>query len=282
MKIRITTDSASDISQDLCEKYNITVVPLYVVIDGVSYKDRLEVTVDQLFAAMECDGPFPTTSAVSEHDFEELFSSLSDGETEIIHVSISSLSSACYSNAMIVARNFPNVHVIDSKMVSSGIMILALRAAEMAEEGMDANAICEELERLIAQTDMSLLLDSLKAIRKGGRISALQAFGAELFQFKPMIVMKNGEFIVSKKYRGKLEKALKDYIITWLKDRKDIDLSRIILAHNFRNPAMIEPCKKLVQSLHPFKEIIIQEAGCTISCHAGPDAFGMIFFKKSC
>lgn len=281
MKIKITTDSASDISQDLCEKHNISVVPLYVIIDGVSYKDRLEVTTDQLFAAMESNGPFPTTSAVSEHDFEELFSSLSDGETEIIHISISSLSSACYSNAMLVARNYPNVHVIDSKMVSSGIMILALRAAEMAAEGMDAAAICEELERLASRTDMSLLLDSLKAIRKGGRISALQVFGAELFQFKPMISMKNGEFIVSKKYRGKLEKALNDYITSWLKDRKDIDLSRIILTHNFRNPAMIEPCIKLVQSLHTFEEIIVQEAGCTISCHSGPNAFGLIFFKKA-
>lgn len=281
MKIRITTDSASDISQDLCEKHNISVVPLYVIIDGVSYKDRLEVTVDQLFAAMESDGPFPTTSAVSEHDFEELFSSLSDGETEIIHISISSLSSACYSNALRVARNYPNVHVIDSKMVSSGIMVLALRAAEMAEEGMDADAICEELERMVPRADMSLLLDSLKAIRKGGRVSTLQVLGAELFQFKPMIAMKNGEFIVSKKYRGKLEKALKDYITSWLKDRKDIDLSRIVLAHNFRDPAMIEPCIKMVQSLHPFEELIVQEAGCTISCHGGPNAFGLIFFKKA-
>jgi DegV family protein with EDD domain len=280
MKIRITTDSAADISQDLCEKYNITVIPLYVIIDGVSYKDRLEVTVDQLFAAMERNGPFPTTSAISEHDFVKLFSSLSDGETEIIHLSISSMISACYRNALKAARNFPNVHVIDSKLISSGITMLAIRAAEMIEEGMDVNAICEELERLIIRTDLSLVLDTLKAVRKGGRVSTLQALGAELFQFKPMIVMKNGEFGVTRKYRGKSEKTHKEYITSWLKDRTDIDLSRIILAHNFRNPAMIEPCKELVQSLQPFQEMLIQEVGCTISCHGGPDAFGMIFFQK--
>lgn len=281
MKIKITTDSASDISQDLCEKYNISVVPLYIIIDGVSYKDREEISVAQLFEAMNNTAAvFPSTSAVSEHDFTEFFSSLSDGETEIIHISISSLSSASYNNAIAAAKNFKNVHVIDSKSVSSGIMILAISAAEMIETGMNADQICAKLNSLIAQTDMSLVLDSLKAVRKGGRVSALQAFGAELFQFKPMISMQDGRFIVGKKYRGKLEKALTDYVVSWLKGRTDIDLSRIILTHSFTDCSLLENLKKLVADLQPFEEIIVQNAGCTISCHSGPDAFGMIFYKK--
>ena len=107
MTIKITSDSTCDLSKELVAKYNIGIIPLYVVKDGVSLKDGLEITPEDIFAFTDSTGKLCTTAAVSQYDYTETFRPLSEQYDAVIHITISADFSSCYQNACAAAEEFP-------------------------------------------------------------------------------------------------------------------------------------------------------------------------------
>lgn len=281
MKIKITSDSTCDLSAALQEKYHVSVVPLYVIKDGVAYKDSVEITTDDIFAHVAAGGALCTTSAVSQVDYEEFFAKELEGYDGLVHVTISSEMSVCNHNANTAAQQFKNVHVVDSRNLSTGQGLVVIAGAEMAAKGdMDAAEIAQKMREVAAKVDASFIVDKLDYLRKGGRCSALAALGANLLGIKPCIEVRDGKMLVGKKYRGSFEKSLRMYVRERLKDNDDVDLARIMITHTPVAEGVVDAVTNEIKAHKEFGEILDTDAHCTVACHCGPNTLGILYVHK--
>ena len=130
MSIKITADSTCDLPQALLEKYQITIVPLYVNLDGVVHRDGVDIVPEQIFDHVAAGGNLPTTAAINIADYTEIFSALSAQHEAVIHINISQDFSSCHQNAVIAAGEFDNVFVVDSRNLSCGHGFVVLEAGD--------------------------------------------------------------------------------------------------------------------------------------------------------
>ncbi len=280
MKYKITSDSTCDLSSELLEKYNISLMPLTIVKDGQAYMDGISITSDDIFAHVAAGGSLCSTTAGSVGEYQELFAKYANDYDGIIHVNISSEFSSSFQNARLAAAEFDNVLVIDSRNLSTGQGLVVLKICELAENG----ATLEEIESTIAdfvdKVEASFLLDQLQYMVKGGRCSAVVALGANLLNLKPCIEVKNGKMSVVKKYRGNYAKCLASYVKDRLADRDDLDRETLFVTRTPVTDECLSAVKEAVDQYGDFQNIYWTKAGCTVSCHCGPGTLGVLFVRK--
>ena len=278
MSIKITATSTCDLPPELIERYDITIVPLYVSFGGNTYRDGVEAGPEDIFRHVEGGGNLPSTAAVNIADYQELFAELSPKYDSVLHITIGSEFSCCYQNALVAAEEFSNVYVVDSRTLTVGQGTLALEAAIAAERGDSIEELLKMLESMIDRVDTTFVVDKLDYLAKGGRCSSVVALGANLLRLKPCIVLADGKMTVGKKYRGAFEKVLPDYVRDQL-EGKNVSLDRIFLVHTRCDPAIPAAVRDIVKEFG-FREVVTAVAGCTISCHCGPNTLGVIFLRK--
>lgn len=281
MKVRITSDSTCDFSSALQERYQVGVVPLYVIKNGVAYRDSVDITSDEIFAHVAAGGALCTTSAVSQSEYEDFFAREMEGYDGLVHVNLSSEMSSCYQNALVAAEKFKNVHVVDSRNLSSGQGLVVIRGAELAaEDKMTAAEIAAELRAYANRVDASFVVDKLDYLRKGGRCSAVAALGANLLSIKPCIEVRDGKMSVGKKYRGTYQKALRMYVRDRLTNGEDIDETRIFITSTRVAEETVDGVRQEVAALKTFGETLENNAMGVISCHCGPNTLGVLYVHK--
>lgn len=279
--IKITCDSTCDLPQELYAKYDVEVVALSVALGEELHRDGVDISAPELFAYVKESGTLPKTSAVSMGEYLDVFGKyVREGKT-VIHINLSSNLSASHQNAVLAAEELGNVYVVDSRNLSTGSGHLVIEAAEMAAQGMEAEAIVAQLNKMKERVDASFVLQTLEYLQKGGRCSSVAALGARALQLRPEIHVADGGMGVGKKYRGSMEKSVLDYIRGRLEGRDDIDTRRIFVTHSPMDQAVVDKAIALVRELHPFEEVIETCAGCTICSHCGPNCLGVLFFKKA-
>ena len=180
MKIKIITDSTADLSPELLEKYDIAVVPLYVVMGDKTQKDGLEVSPEDIYAYVEKTGKLPD-------DFSATFSAWREQGYEIVHFCISSDFSSSYQNARTAAAAMDGVYVVDTRNLSTGSGLVVLRGAELAQQGKSAAEIKQACDAMTGKVEASFVVDSIDYLHKGGRCSSVAALGANLLKLKPLI-----------------------------------------------------------------------------------------------
>ena len=279
--IIISSDSTTDLSPALRERYNISILPLGVTLDDKTYFDGVDITPDDIYKYHDETGVLPKTAAANVGDCMDYFEKLTRDGATVIHFSLSAEMSSTYNNAVLAANDFENVYVIDSRNLSTGGGLLVIAAAEMAADGMDAKSIIEKIEQLVPCVDASFVIDNLEYLHKGGRCSAVAMLGANLLKLKPCIEVKNGKMDVGKKYRGKYGEVLKQYVAERIGDASDIDLTRVFVTHAGCDPEIVDSVVSAVKSAADFKEVLLTRAGCTISSHCGKDTLGVLFIRKS-
>lgn len=279
-QIIISSDSTCDLSKELVDRYQIRIQPMGISLGDQIYRDGVDITPDMIYAHHEKTGQLPKTSAINVVEALEYFEKLTKDGSTVIHFTISSSMSSTYNNACVAAQEFENVYVVDAKNLSTGSGLLVLAAAEMVQEGLEAQQIVEKLNDLEDRVDASFVVDNLEYLVKGGRCSALAAFGANLLQLKPCISVKNGAMGVGKKYRGKFEKVLLTYVADRLADAEDICLDRVFVTHAGCDPKVVESVAEAVKNTLPFREILVTRAGCTVSSHCGANTLGVLFIRK--
>ena len=281
MRVKITSDSTCDLTPELLRRFDISVCPLYIIKDGVSYRDNVDITPAEIFAHVEAGGNLCSTAAVSEADYEEFFTREMAGYDGLVHVTISSEMSACYQNACNVARRMKNVHVVDSRNLSSAQGLLVMEGAEMAAKGeMTAAEIAQAMRNLTPKVDASFCVDRLDYLRKGGRCSAVAALGANLLAIKPCIEVRNGNMLVAKKYRGHYDRVLKEYVHERLAGNDTLRLHRIMVTHTPVADGIVDMVKREILNCQPFAEILETEALGTVACHCGPHTLGILYIHK--
>lgn len=280
MSIKITSDSTCDLPQALLDQYQITIVPLYVNLDGVVHRDGIDIVPGQIFDHVAAGGHLPTTAAINIADYTQVFAPLSREYDAVIHINISQDFSSCHQNAVIAAQEFDNVYVVDSRNLSCGHGFVVLEAARAALRGEKAEDIVSYLQDLTARVDTTFVVDKLDYLAKGGRCSAVAALGANLLKLKPCIQVADGKMGVAKKYRGNWDKVLLEYVKERVADRTDINRDRIFLVHTRCDQGVVESVRAALVG-YGFQEIYEATAGCTISSHCGPNTLGVIFLRNA-
>lgn len=279
-RIIITSDSTTDLSAELKERYGIKTLPLCVTLGTDSFRDGVDITPDEIYEHHRRTGELPKTTAANVGEFEEFFSELTKDGSTVIHFSLSSEMSSTFNNSRIAASEFDNVYTIDTRNLSTGGALLVVAAAEMVKDGKNTQEILEEIEKLVPCVDASFVIDSLDYLYKGGRCSALSVLGANLLKLKPCIEVKNGSMGVGKKYRGKYAEVLLQYAAERLADKDSICSDRVFVTHAGCDEEIVDSVVELVRETGIFKEIFVCRAGCTISSHCGANTLGVLFIRK--
>ena len=276
----IASDSTSELSPELIAKHNIKTVPLSVGLGGKDYTDGVDIDPDKIYAHYEETGELPKTAAPSLASFEAFFKESTADGSPVVLFTISTEMSCTYNNARLAAEDFENVYVIDTRNLSTGGGLLVLTAAEMAEKGESAEEIVKRCEELVPFVDASFVIDNLEFLHKGGRCSAVAAFGANMLQLKPCITVSDGKMGVEKKYRGKFSKVLETYVADRIGDASNIELDHVFVTHAGCDEEIYMKVYELVKAAAPFGEVHITRAGCTISSHCGRNTLGVLFIRK--
>lgn len=280
MRIKITSDSTCDLSKELLEKNNISIIPLTVIKNDQAYTDGITITTDDIFAHVAAGGNLCSTTAVSVGEYQEWFEKFASDYDAIVHINISSEFSSCYQNACLAAEEFDNVVVVDSRNLSTGQGLVVLKACELANTVSSINDIKDLLIDFTTKVEASFLLDRLDYMVKGGRCSTVAALGANLLNLKPCIEVRNGKMSVVKKYRGTYSKCLSSYVKDRLADRDDLDRQILFVTRTPVSDACLEAVESAVNTYADFENIYWTTAGCTISCHCGPGTLGVLFVRK--
>jgi DegV family protein with EDD domain len=280
MRIKISADSTCDLPKALLNEYNIGITPLYIIKNGTSYRDGVDISPREILEHLEKTGENCGTAAVTVQDYIDHWTRWKQGCDAIVHIGFSGKMSATLSNALLAAGEVGDVYVVDGQNPSAGHGLLVLEAAQMAGAGRSPQEIVAAIEALAPLVDASFIIDTLFCLAKGGRCSALTAFGANALGLKPCIEVSNGTMGVGKKYRGKVEKVYPQYIRDRLEGNDRVDTRRIFIADSGIDEAGRQAIKRQLLALHPFEEVYVTSAGCTITSHCGPKTMGIFYLKK--
>lgn len=278
--VMITADSTCDLPKELLERFNIRTIPLTIQLGEETFYDGEGFSPEAMYRRYREDGTLPKTAAAAYQQFIDFFSQFTSAGYQVVHLDISSELSCSFSNACLAAQDLGDVFPVDSRMLSSGLALLAIEGAECRDKGMGAQEIAEHLSQLSSKVDTSFVLDTLEFMWKGGRCSAVASLGANLLKLKPALEMKDGKLGVYKKYRGSIETVYRQYVKERLAGKKIRPGHLFITNSGEIDPEVIRQLSELVRELVPVEEIHYAAAGCTISSHCGPKTLGVLFINE--
>ena len=196
MAIRIVTDSCSDLPPEAAHASGITVVPLYVIIDGETYRDGVDIDADRFYSLLEELPSLPTTSQPTVADFQEVYQGLLDQGHRVVSIHVSAKLSGTLNSAVQAKASLgdpPQIEIVDSQLAGGAQALLALSAAQWAREMSDHCEVAQRVRRSIGRNHSFVVVDTLKYLQKGGRIGKAQAFVGGVLSFKPIISIRDGE-----------------------------------------------------------------------------------------
>lgn len=281
--IRIISDSTCDLSKELVEQYNIEILPLHIHLGENEYQDGVTITPDEIYEWSDANDTTPKTAAVSIGEAVDMFEPYVKNGDELIVFSISQGMSATCSVMRLAAQELEaedSIHVIDSANLSTGIGLLVIEAAVMAQEGKSAKEIVARIEELKPLVSASFVVDTLTYLHRGGRCSGVAALAGGMLKLHPKIVVENGKMDANKKYRGKMNMVIKSYVKDMEEDLKNAKKDRVFITHSGCEDSIIEEVREYLETLNVFDEILVTRAGSVISSHCGPGTLGVLFIKN--
>ena len=284
MSIKIITDSSCDLGINFIEENNIELIPLLLNLDGETIKDDLgKILGYREFYEKLRAGSMPSTSQINIYTFEEKFKELLDEGYEILYIGLSSALSGTFNSANMARNNIleenPNakIAVVDSISVSMGLGMLIKKACKMIEEGKMIEDIVQWIEENKNKVIHAILVDDLKHLKRGGRVSASTAAVGSILNIKPLLKLNNsGAVEAAEKIKGK-KKALKR--LASIVKEKAINIENEIL-YIMHGDALEEAeylKETILQELN-FKEVKIEYIGTVIGTHGGPGTIAAVFF----
>ena len=281
MRIRIITDSASDLLSP--HRPEITILPMTITFGETAYlDDGVELTHQKFYELLVQGEDLPITSQITPIQFETAFQSAVDAGESVVAVLLSGKLSGTYQSACIAAEQFPGkVYVVDSENASIGEQILVKRAAELMDTGLSAAAIAQKLDQEKNRVRLLALLDTLKYLKRGGRISSATAMVGGMLSIKPVITITEGEVALLGKARG--SKNGNNLLVQEIQKVSGIDFSRpYLLGYTGLDDALLR--KYIADSRQLWKshteELPVTTVGGTIGTHVGPGAVAVAFFAK--
>ena len=282
-KICITTDCVCDLPDEMLRDNDIDIVYFYIETDTGRFRDRSEITAQNVFEYLKGGGKKSITSAPSSEEFVELFSKKLENCNEVIHIATGSLISASVANSKAAVEQMGSlgerVHIFDSGHLSTGIGHIVLKAAEMVNNGVsDSGCIIAELEKMRDIVSTSFIADSADYLYRNGRVSKAVQIICSMFNIHPVLAMKNGHLGLKSVQIGNYEKSALRYVRKELKD-KNVKADRLFITHAGCTANDIKLIKKEVNRIMKFDSVIVTKASATVSGNSGPRTFGVLYVK---
>ena len=281
--VKIISDSTCDLSKDLQEKYEIDILPLHIILGDQDFEDGIGVTPDDLYRWSDENRQTPKTAAVSVEQAMAAFEPYIMQGREVVCFAISESMSSTANAMRLAAQRLEAEHlvtVVDSANLSSGVALLVIEAALMAKAGMSAKEIAQRMEEIKPRVRSSFVVDTLTYLHRGGRCSGAAAFVGSTLKLHPQIGVADGKMSPGKKYRGRMSRAIMDYVRDMEDALKTAKKDRVFLTHSGCAQADIDAVYAYLESLNHFEEILIQRAGGVISSHCGPGTLGVLFIDE--
>lgn len=278
-KIAIVTDSLADIPEEFVKAYGIFVVPLTINIDGISYKDCVDITKEEFYKLLK-EGKLPTTSQANPIEFVDVFKDLLKSYDNIISILLSSKLSGTFQSA-VIAKNMVDtsrIEVVDSKNFSLGNGFIVIEAAKMARNGFSKVDILNKIHDMIPKMRYIMSFDSLDYLYRGGRLQKTQAFLGNILNIKPILMNDDGELKIVDKVRG--QKKVIRWIVDYMKNTGiDFCSKEVGILHTDRLE-FINDIENALRNELGITRFIKSRAGCSAGTHAGPAAVGVFFEEK--
>lgn len=281
--VKVISDSTCDLSKELLEKYDISILPLHILLGEEEYEDGRDITIEEIYEWSEAHKETPKTSAPSIERTTELFEPYVKKGDEIVCFSISGTMSSSGNIMRMAAEQLEaesSIHVIDSQNLSTGIGLLVVEAAAMAKEGRTSQEIVQKMEELIPRVRASFVVDTLVYLHRGGRCSGLAAMAGGALKLHPRIQVVDGVMQSAKKYRGSIEKVILSYVKDMEEDLKTADGTRVFITHSGCDKEIVEQVRQYLKDLDVFAEIWETRAGGVVSSHCGPGTLGVLFIAS--
>lgn len=279
--VKIISDSTCDLSKELLEKYDVAIIPLHIHLGDEEYEDGINLSANAIYEWSDANKQTPKTSAASMPEVMEVFQKYADDELLCFAVSEDMSSSA---NVMRLAAQElemeERVTVINSENLSTGIGLLIIEAAIMAQKGNGASEIKAHIEELIPKVRASFVVDTLTYLHRGGRCSSVAALAGGALRLHPKIVVKDGKMEVSKKYRGKINKVILSYVKDMEEDMRHAKKDRVFITHSGCEQEVVDEVRVMLENMKIFDEILVTRAGGVISSHCGPGTLGVLFISE--
>lgn len=279
--VRIYSDSTCDLSQELLDRYNINIIPLFVRLGDDEYLDGVNITPEDLYKWSDAHGQTPGTAAPGIDYISKILDPNSPDEYVIF--TISSSMSACYNNIRLAAEALDmeeRVHIIDSANLSTGIGLQVIKAAELAGSRRSAKEIVKEIEAIKGKVRASFVIDTLTYLHRGGRCSGLTALLGTALKLHPRIAVTDGAMHPEKKYRGNSHKYVMDYVKDMESDLKNAQKDRVFITHSGCDKEIVDSVREYLEGLDHFDEILETRAGSVVSSHCGPGTLGVLFISE--
>ena len=278
--IKIITDSSASLKKQTAEELGITVLPLNLIIEGQSYLDGIEITNEEFYERLDNVTELPKTSQILPEYFEREFNAVKESGDEAIVILISSELSGTYATACSVKETvgYDKVYVFDSLNALQGEQLLIFAACDMAKKGMSGEEIISELEKLRPRVRFISMVDTLKFLQMGGRLSSAKAFVGELLKVKPILIMENGKLVSAAKEIG-VRRAMRK--MKSLMDEDEPDPDYPVLYSYSKSPENLYQYLREVGVDENEVADKIGEISPVAGTHTGPNALAVMYVAKN-
>jgi DegV family protein with EDD domain len=282
MAVKLVTDSTSYLSEEIKNEFDISVVSLNVIIDGKSFRE-VDLDNNKFYQAMDNAEQIPTSSQPSVEEFSNAFKAIAKEGNDIVGVFLSSDMSGTYSTAHLikemVLEEYPNIkiEIVDSRTNCMQMGFQVLQGARAAKNGEDINSVVKIIKETEKTSKFLFVPDTLKYLKKGGRIGGAAALFGTILQIKPILTVEDGKTTVFEKVRTK-RKAV-DLIIDKVKSEiLSKGLGEVVVHHINCEEEGLKIASRLEEELNTNVEV--RSIGPTIGLHVGPNTVGVAYYTK--
>ncbi len=277
MNVKILVDSTADIPEELIQKLNITVVPIYTLFGAESYRDGIDIDHETLYKRL-LSGEQPTTSQSTPQDFIQAYNLIAPEADGVCSIHISSELSGTYSSAVQAANQKPwpcPINVIDTRLLSISHGIIAIKAARLAKEGKSLEEITNAVEDMMKRVQLLVLFDTLKYLERGGRIGKAKSLVGSLLNIKPLLTIREGSFIPAGKVRNR-KKGI-DKLAEFAETAGNIEEMCILYS---TTPDEAHSLAERLDSIFPKEKTLVSRLGAGLAPHGGPGVLAIVTLTK--
>lgn len=281
-KVKIVTDSASDLPLDEAERLGIEIVPLSIRFDNETFLDGKEITTPEFYAKLATAKTFPQTAAPSPGAFAEAFEKqAAAGAEEILCIALSSKLSATMQSAELAATTLKDthkIHIFDSRTATAGELLYVLEAHKLAEAGKSATEICAELKLFQKAGRMQCygILNTVENLKMSGRIGSARALLAGALNIKPILSLGNGE--IEPETRVRTRKKAFEWICNKVASLKDYRSLAIGHGNADDFDVLLKMLKDVVGVDIEADNVMTGQIGPVVGAHAGSGTIGLAYF----
>lgn len=276
-KIKIITDSCSDLPKEIIEKYNIDFLNIKVNINDKVYYDRDDLQPADFYHLIEKGNDVPKTARITPAQFKESYQKALTDYDQVLVIAFSSKLSGILESAVIAKKEMQTdqITVIDTKAASAGQGLLVYQAAKMINEGKSLREITDIILDNASRLEHIFAVGDLEMLKRGGRISKTKAVMANVLNIKPILHILDGEILPHDKVRGK--KKMISYLLNQIAEKAEKPGSQsLALTYSEDRKSALKLKKKIEEKFNP-KEVLISEIGAAVGSHAGPGTLAVVF-----